>query len=171
MERGPTTPLSNGSATNGNGRIDDDDASRVYIISSKDSTVTQAGSNRLATYIRQSITGCSQPTPADLAYTLAERRSRFPWAIAVKARSLAELAERLEGPPPKATRAMRTTPRIGFVFNGQGAQWHAMGRELITAYPIFRSTIWRADQMLKEYGATWSLHGLFNPSTLCERSL
>ena len=60
---------------------------------------------------------------------------------------------------------MSTAPRIGFVFNGQGAQWHAMGRELIAAYPVFGSAILRADQMLKEYGATWSLHGSFALST------
>ena len=161
MERAPRKISLNGSATNGDGTIGYDDASRVYIISSKDSTVTGAGGKRLASCIRQSIESGQEPLPADLAFTLAERRSRFPWAVAVKARSLAELATRLEEPQSKATRAMRISPRIGFVFNGQGAQWHAMGRELIAAYPIFGSAVWRADQMLKQHGATWSLHGSF----------
>lgn len=165
MERAPSIPPSNGSGSNGNGTIDDNHASRVYIFSSKDWTGTQAGSKRFAAYIRQSIASHNEPLPADLAYTLAERRSRFPWAVAVKARSLAELADRLEEPQPKATRAMRTTPRIGFVFNGQGSQWYAMGRELIAAYPVFDSAIWPADQTLKKYGATWSLHGSSKLST------
>ena len=162
MERAPVQVSLNGSIANANGTVDNDCASRVYVLSSKDATVTQALAKRFATYIRQSITSRTQLLPADLAYTLAERRSRFPWGVAVKARSLDDLADRLDESKLKATRERRTTPRIGFVFNGQGAQWHAMGRELIAAYPIFSSAIWRADETLAEYGATWSLHGEFS---------
>lgn len=155
LEGAPNLPPLNGYRNNTSG---DNSTSHVYIVSSKDSTATQRISKRLAAYIRQSTLDGKEPTPADLAYTLAERRSRFPHALAVKARSLEELVERLEDPKLKATRATRN-PRIGFVFNGQGAQWYAMGRELITAYPIFGSAIQQADQMLREYGATWSLNG------------
>jgi acyl transferase domain-containing protein len=31
------------------------------------------------------------------------------------------------------------------VFTGQGAQWHAMGRELVKTYPVFALTIEVAD--------------------------
>lgn len=48
-------------------------------------------------------------------------------------------------------------PNIGFVFTGQGAQWWAMGRELIWAYPIFRDTLVEAERCLIEFGATYSL--------------
>ena len=162
MERAPAKKSLNGSVANANGAVDNDCASRVYVLSSKDPTVTQASAKQFATYIRQSIASRAQLLPADLAYTLAERKSRFPWAVAVRARSLGELADRLDESKLEATRQRRTTPRIGFVFNGQGAQWHAMGRELIAAYPIFSSAIWRADEILAEYGATWSLHGEFS---------
>lgn len=90
---------------------------------------------------------------ADLAHTLAERRPRFPWSIAVKARIVDELVTRLEDPSYQATRAIRN-PRVGFVFNGQGAQWHAMGRELISTYPVFASAIEQADEILRDYGAS-----------------
>lgn len=162
MESAPNAATSsNGNTADKNGIADGNGASRVYILSSKDSTVAQTASKRLAAYIHQSIASHNEPLPADLAYTLAERKSRFSWAVAVKAKSLVELADRLDGPKLKATRAMRTVPRIGFVFNGQGAQWHAMGRELLAAYPVFGSAIRRADQILTEYGGTWSLQGLF----------
>ena len=51
--------------------------------------------------------------------------------------------------------------RLGFVFNGQGAQWHAMGRELIATYPMFTESLRKADIILKEFGAPWSLEGKF----------
>lgn len=48
-------------------------------------------------------------------------------------------------------------PRIGFIFTGQGAQWHAMGKELMDAYPVFSSTMKRIDECLADLGATFSL--------------
>ncbi|OBT83082.1 hypothetical protein VE02_08865 [Pseudogymnoascus sp. 03VT05] len=89
---------------------------------------------------------------------MAERRSLLPWMVAVRARSLAELADRLEAPGCKALHASSRRLRLGFVFNGQGAQWHAMGRELIATYPVFSMGIQEAGKVLKEYGAAWSLY-------------
>ncbi|KAL8861949.1 MAG: hypothetical protein Q9178_001819 [Gyalolechia marmorata] len=170
MERAPARSLINGSSGRNHDTVDQDGTSRVYIVSSKDSVVTQTSSRQLAAYIRQSVLSRTHSSPADVAYTLAERRSRFPWAVAVKARSLGDLAERLDDPKLKPTRGKRTIPRIGLVFNGQGAQWHAMGRELIDAYPVFGSAILQADKILAEYGATWSLYGWFLQLIARERS-
>jgi hypothetical protein len=36
-----------------------------------------------------------------------------------------------------------------------------MGRELINAYPVFGRSIQEADEILKEYGAPWSLRGTY----------
>lgn len=49
--------------------------------------------------------------------------------------------------------------RIGFVFTGQGAQWHAMGRELYgqQGFPAFAAALNRADRYLRKLGAEWSL--------------
>ncbi|CAL3963027.1 unnamed protein product, partial [Diplocarpon coronariae] len=49
------------------------------------------------------------------------------------------------------------SPRIGFIFTGQGAQWSAMGRELYEQYPIFKSTMDACEDCLVEFGATFSL--------------
>jgi acyl transferase domain-containing protein len=136
------------------------DRSLVYVVSAKDSIALQGMNKNLADHIRKSISNDTQPSPTDLAFTLAERKSLFPWVTAVRARSLEELANRLNEPELKAIRSTRK-PRLGFVFNGQGAQWHAMGRELIDAYPVFGSAILKADGILKGYGATWSLYGKF----------
>lgn len=130
-----------------------DNQERVFVVSAKDSVVCQSMMRRLAAHITETL-----PSAGDLAYTLSERRSRHPWVTAVRARSIGELAERLQEPERKALHAYKR-PRLGFVFNGQGAQWYAMGRELITTYPVFCRAIVAAGAILKEYGASWSLIG------------
>ncbi|MDI1488099.1 MAG: putative PKS/NRPS-like protein biosynthetic cluster [Ramalina farinacea] len=135
------------------------DRSRIYVLSAKDSGTCRRMAQDLATYLRQSILEGHEPPASDLAYTLSARRTRLPWMVATRSRSLRELAERLEESTSKPLNGVKE-PRLGFVFNGQGAQWYAMGRELITAYPIFGASIQKADQMLGDYGADWSLHGM-----------
>ncbi|KAK8124331.1 uncharacterized protein PG998_000090 [Apiospora kogelbergensis] len=145
-----------GPSTNGTTIAPGKDHSLVYILSAKDSTAVQQMGRNLAEHIRKSTELGTGPSPTDLAYTLAERRSRFHWTIALRANNVAELADRLAEPDRKPSRATKT-PRLGFVFNGQGAQWHAMARELIDGYPVFRRSLCAAEQILKDYGASWSL--------------
>jgi acyl transferase domain-containing protein len=134
---------------------------RVYMVSARDSTTCLKMGNNLATHLRQLIQEGKEPSPGDLAYTLFERRSHLPWAVAVRASNIEELAERLEQPAAKPLHATKK-PRLGFVFNGQGAQWYAMGRELIAAYPVFAASIHKAGQILNDFGASWSLYCMKN---------
>ena len=53
------------------------------------------------------------------------------------------------------------TRGLAFVFTGQGAQWYAMGRELIAVYPAFGHSLETTDLCLRELGACWSLLGKF----------
>jgi acyl transferase domain-containing protein len=169
MEAGSET-----ATTNGTSHINDtngiktkhfppsSEPSYVYVVSSKHVAGALEMNRKLAAYIRDAISQGKEPRPVDLAYTLAQRRSRFPCATAVRATNLGELADCLEEPHRKATRASPNPLRIGFVFNGQGAQWYAMGRELLSTYPVFRSAIQKGDQILRqEYGAPWSLSGVY----------
>lgn len=142
----------NGNSANGNG-IHQPDQRRVFIFSAKDSVACQNMKNRFADHIVK-----SPVSPADLAYTLSERRSLHPWVSAVSASNLEELADRLRETVRKPSSSSRR-PRLGFVFNGQGAQWHAMGRELIDAYPVFGQGIRDAGDILKGFGADWILEG------------
>lgn len=95
-----------------------------------------------------------------LSFTLNKHRTLFPWVAAHAALykdDLDQVVESLDAPQFKPTRLPWREPRIGMVFTGQGAQWHAMGRELINGFPIFRSTLFAADACLRGFGADWSL--------------
>lgn len=151
-------PQTNG-YVNGKRDVSQPASSRVFVISSKDSETTQRISKQMSSYINEaSATGRHEFSLDDLAHTLGERRSRFPWATAVRARSLSELADKLGSADRKPTKSNRQ-PRIGYVFNGQGGQWHAMGRELMQAYPVYNYAMHVADRILTAYGADWSLVG------------
>lgn len=125
-------------------------AHRVFILSAHD----EDGIKRMFKSYSDHLQGCNisdeEAYLDSLAYTLAERRSRMAWRVAVTADSLSELIATLEDPSTKslATRPNpAVTPSLGYVFTGQGAQWHAMGREL-TAYETFRKAITAADEYL-----------------------
>ncbi|KAI0398130.1 polyketide synthase, partial [Xylariaceae sp. FL0594] len=74
---------------------------------------------------------------------------------------VADTLENLQKPRPSApwTVAKKSKPRLGFVFTGQGAQWYAMGRQLIQESPIFRQTLQRCDAVLQSLpdAPEWSI--------------
>lgn len=99
-----------------------------------------------------------------LAHTLASRRTRLPWRSFAIAASRSELLARLgdgkSAPSPPVRAASSPSLRVGFVFTGQGAQWHAMGRELLV-YSVYRRALEEADEALQKLGCWWSLIGKF----------
>lgn len=97
----------------------------------------------------------------DLVYTLCERRSRFLWTVTATATSVEDLAAVLADNSSKPVQNVGMPPRLGFVFNGQGAQWFGMGRELYSAYPVYAQTLQECDRILRSFGANWSLLGTY----------
>ncbi|KAI1374887.1 ketoacyl-synt-domain-containing protein [Hypoxylon crocopeplum] len=81
----------------------------------------------------------------DLAYTLGCRRTKLAWKASVAARSPQDLVAKLQELQP--TDFIRTSEdkatKVAFVFGGQGAQWFAMGRELL-GFDIFLQSILEA---------------------------
>ncbi|KAH8893023.1 hypothetical protein GQ53DRAFT_861382 [Thozetella sp. PMI_491] len=124
----------------------------------------RAGSNRsaasISSYISDRLQTGGEPRLNDsiflgrLAYTLAERRSKLPWTSFTVVSRMDEAREELERPLPPARSS--TKPALGFIFTGQGAQWYAMGRELM-AYPIFLKSIKDASAYIKVMGGKWDL--------------
>ena len=90
-----------------------------------------------------------------IAYTLGQRRSNFPWVAAQPTQTVSGLIKAIQFGRFQPKRSGEP-PRLGFVFTGQGAQWHAMGRELIEAYPVYKACLLEAGEYLTDFGATWS---------------
>lgn len=93
----------------------------------------------------------------NLAFTLNLHRSHLPWrafAVLRSSTELHDLGSQISPPARVPTRA----PLLGFVFNGQGAQWYAMGRELMN-YRYFKADLDNADRYLQSLGCCWSVIG------------
>lgn len=91
----------------------------------------------------------------DLWYTLAYRRSTLHWKSWCIASTIDELHQKLTNGISRPIRSTKA-PRMAFVFTGQGAQWHAMGRELWT-YGVYRESIEQANACLASAGCSWSV--------------
>ncbi|RDW83572.1 type I polyketide synthase [Aspergillus mulundensis] len=153
----PWEPLS---LANGHVQPDSSLDSQLFVFSARDEQVCLEMISNLQLYLkRNAATEDSEGLLRSIAYSLGQRRSLFPW---VTARSVPvqdgvrEAIRALNFPMPVPRRATRV-PRIGMVFTGQGAQWYAMGRELVATYPIFEASLRETDRCLKALGATWSV--------------
>ena len=96
----------------------------------------------------------------NMTYTLDSCRSLLPWRSHVILESITAssgLVSRLSAP----VRVQNQTIELGYVFGGQGAQWYAMGRELL-AYPVFAASIEAATLYLSSLGCEWSAKGNAN---------
>ncbi|KAH8651356.1 reducing type I polyketide synthase [Xylariales sp. PMI_506] len=131
--------------------------SRVFVLSAKDDITVKKMAERLKTHVASSKVEETELMDR-LAHTLSERRSQFASKISFSSPASREgILSALSDPekliPTRTTKA----PKIGMVFTGQGAQWYAMGRELIGVYPVFTDALTEADQALREMECPWSL--------------
>lgn len=131
----------------------------LFYIAAHEEVVVGKISKAYAEYLRTRPEEDEDKFLDDLAFTLCERRSLLPWGTSIVATTKSELLQKLEAGPPTRKRSTRM-PRLGFVFSGQGAQWWAMGRELL-ACPVFAHSLVACGIALKELGSTWSLLGMY----------
>lgn len=167
LSNGVGNGVTNG-IVNGLESHDTDHTPKIVVLSAKDQQAAKDMGIRLKQHLRSNELEDDRKYFDSLAYTLGERRSRFPWVAAQSVQSLSGLIKTIESDKMEPVRT-RDRPRLGFVFTGQGAQWHAMGRELIEAYPAFKATLLEAEGCLKELGAKWSLLGKNAGSKSLER--
>ena len=161
-----TNGVTNGERTNGltNGAINGLDGhrknlrSKIIILSARDEQAAEAMASNLREHLMKSDVGHDEDFLNSLAYTLDQRRTKFPWIAAQSIKHVSGLVTAIKSGRMKPTRT-KDRPRLGFVFTGQGAQWYAMGRELIEVYPVFKASLEEAEHYLRELGATWSLLG------------
>jgi hybrid polyketide synthase / nonribosomal peptide synthetase ACE1 len=107
----------------------------------------------------------------DLAWTLFQRRTVFPYRISLSDPDRERLCSRIDAEIPEMSSARggmvgtritpgRTgSPRILGIFTGQGAQWPAMGSSLIRSCSLFADSITRLDHFLSELhdAPSWTL--------------
>ena len=90
----------------------------------------------------------------DIAFTLSERRSRHFHRGYLLTKSL-----NLSRTPLVVGKSLPRSPRLGFVFTGQGAQWSEMGEGLLSNFPVARSMVRHLDEVLQRLpdAPEWSL--------------
>jgi acyl transferase domain-containing protein/acyl carrier protein len=104
------------------------------------------------------------PALRDVCYTASVRRTHHDHRLALVGRSRGELVEQLaaflrdEACPGMASgcKLAGRHQKLVFVFSGQGSQWLGMGQELLEQEPVFRETIERCDQAMREH-VHWSV--------------
>jgi acyl transferase domain-containing protein/acyl carrier protein len=112
--------------------------------------------------LAQRYLSCLQQQPElaveNLCYTAAVGRNHFHQRMALVATDHTDLQHKLAAlaksqPAPGAQQGAATSPRprLAFLFTGQGAQYEAMGRDLYTSSPTFRTTLDRCEALYQEY--------------------
>lgn len=108
---------------------------------------------------------------ADVCFTANTGRAHFKYRFAIVAESRTQLITELEafcagretaGSVNNRVSA-QVSPRIAFLFTGQGSQYAGMGYQLYETQPRFRQTINRCDEILRPYLPTPLLEVLYAP--------
>ncbi|KAI1093575.1 beta-ketoacyl synthase domain-containing protein [Rostrohypoxylon terebratum] len=105
---------------------------------------------------------------ADVAYTLSDRRSRYAQrSFCIVEKDNKASTSKMDG---KVVRAPLHKINVGFIFCGQGTQWHSMGAELFE-YRVFRTTIEYLDYVLSTLPKppSWSLRSILGGN--CDEAL
>jgi acyl transferase domain-containing protein/surfactin synthase thioesterase subunit len=101
---------------------------------------------------------------AAICQTNLTRKTSFEHKLVIAAHSKEEIISNLEAFLIDETRPFmlytqnehKYTPKIGFIYSGQGPQWYAMGQQLLVVSPVFRNIVLKIEEHFKKL-AGWSL--------------
>nr|AQW44889.1 polyketide synthase [Corallococcus coralloides] len=101
----------------------------------------------------------------DITHAASVRRSHHALRLAVVGDSRRDMVEALQaftrgelhpGVVRRQVSFEEESPRVAFVFPGQGSQWLGMGRQLLREEPVFREAIEACERAMQPY-VEWSL--------------
>ena len=146
MESASSTPDSEAGSNHRN---------KLFVFSAHDLNGIQRVSSTYSDFL-QVASKRGLPNPMyfdDLAHTLISCRTHFDFRSFVVSSSVKGLAGRVKT-LPKMKRVSRHD-NIILVFTGQGAQWPAMGRELLRN-PVFKKSMLDSQSFLESFGCIWN---------------
>ena len=132
---------------------------RIFVISSQDQDDLKRQKKGLAIYLEsRSSAPSGEALLRDLSFTMSEKRSHTEWRTYEIASSIDGLISCLQDEASHSPTVRRSlSPRVGFVFTGQGSQWAHMGVGLLK-YAVFRESIEKADLYLRDcLDSGWSI--------------
>lgn len=129
---------------------------KLVVLTGYDESAVNRLAIQLGIYIEQHPEVFEKRIFSDIAYTLGERRSHFPWRMAFAVSNCSDLAGMLNGVQATPRRASKI-PKLAFVYTGQGAQWPEMGKQLLESYSIFSDTMYATAAHLRSIGAQFDL--------------
>lgn len=129
---------------------------QLLTLSAKSAESLKELAGRFAAHLEQ-----YNPSLEDVCYTANVGRMRHEKRLAVMGENSSEIVARLREFIGENTSvslchnimepAEEPARKIAFVFSGQGAQYHGMGRDLYETQPIFRNALDRCDELLRGY--------------------
>ncbi|KAM0377373.1 hypothetical protein ACHAPY_002188 [Fusarium culmorum] len=136
-----------------NGNPIDDSSPKLFVLSASTEKALSSTSENIKKWA--STHELDSHTLCNLSHTLGVYKSTLAFRRAIVASTSAELLEELDQTvsPKRAT----THAPLTFVFSGQGAQWHTMGRELINTSQCFLQSMMAMDDTIRGQGSSWSL--------------
>lgn len=118
---------------------------RTFVLSARSASALENAARDLSSYVRN-----YQPALEDVAYTINMRRSIHSHVSIIPAEQSEELCRKLDHlgsgqASPKEIFSLRRrnnfSPKVAFIFSGQGGQWLGMGTTLKQRNSIFCETI------------------------------
>ena len=119
----------------------------ILTLSAKDEPALRALANAYISYLQSH----AQISLADVCFTANTGRSHFAHRLAVVTESVEQLQEQLSALGTSGKAQSGKSPKIAFLFTGQGSQYIGMARQLYETQPRFRETLDVCNDILRPY--------------------
>ena len=119
---------------------------QLLTLSARSETALDNAVTRLADHL-ENTTAAGPEYLADVAHTLRVGRPEYPHRAAVVATDLPDAITALRTTRRRVT-GVADTPRVAFLFSGQGSQYAGMGAELYATRPVFAAAVDECAELL-----------------------